>query len=98
LRRAEKEPDGGTGEQGRRLELAWRGGDDALPSHVTIDFIPIEADVVTVRLVHAGPLREATAAEMQDRWEWAMDSLKSYLETGSPIDYDDWASRREMGY
>jgi hypothetical protein len=32
---------------------------------------------------------------MREGWTWAMDSLRSYLETGAPIPHEDWLKARK---
>ena len=45
--------------------------------------------------------RYATLKTKKDRentkegWSWAMDSLKSYLETGEPVRHEDWLKKGE---
>jgi hypothetical protein len=28
--------------------------------------------------------------EMREGWSWALDSLKSFLETGKPVTFEEW--------
>lgn len=94
--------DGDSGEYlevvpGERLRFTWEQPKAAPGTNVTVDFLPEAEDIVTVRIRHDG-LPESEVSGLQDGWDWALDSLKSYLETGSPIGFEDWQSRKEMGY
>jgi acyl-coenzyme A synthetase/AMP-(fatty) acid ligase len=35
------------------------------------------------------------AETMKEAWSWALDSLRSYLETGKPIAVEAWEEARE---
>jgi uncharacterized protein YndB with AHSA1/START domain len=80
-----------------RLRFTWEQPNSAPGSRVTVEFLPEAADIVTVRITHH-ELPESDVAGLQDGWDWALDSLNSDLETGAPIRYADWQSRKEMGY
>lgn len=94
--------DGDSGEflevvPGERLRFTWEQPKAAPGSQVSVSFMPEAEDIVIVRLVHHDVPSEYVA-DLQDGWEWALDSLKSYLETGSRISHDDWMSRKSMGH
>ena len=38
----------------------------------------------------------AVAETMKEAWAWALDSLRSYLETGKPISVEAWEEAREV--
>jgi uncharacterized protein YndB with AHSA1/START domain len=80
-----------------RLKFTWEQPQHKPGSTVTVEFIPDAPDIVDVRLTHSGLRTEEDAASLQEGWEWALDSLKSFLESGEPIRYNEWASRKEMG-
>ena len=94
--------DGDSGEftevvPGRRLSFTWEQPKASPGSSVTVEFEPEADDITTVRLVHRDVAPEFVA-DLQTGWEWALDSMKSYLETGEPIGHSDWLSRKEMGH
>jgi uncharacterized protein YndB with AHSA1/START domain len=94
--------DGDSGEYlevqpGERLRFTWEQPKAAPGSNVTVEFVPEAEDIVTVRITH-NDLTADDVAGLQDGWDWALDSLKSYLETGAPVTFEDWQSRKEMGY
>lgn len=39
---------------------------------------------------HSGLRSQADYEDMKGGWSWALDSLKSYLETGQPIVHEEW--------
>jgi uncharacterized protein YndB with AHSA1/START domain len=84
-------------EPGRRLRFTWEQPKASPGSSVSVEFTPDAEDITTVRLVHHDVAPEFVS-DLQTGWEWALDSLKSYLETGTPIGHNDWLSRKEMGY
>jgi uncharacterized protein YndB with AHSA1/START domain len=81
----------------RRLRFSWEQPCHSPGSEVTIEFEPVDTDVVNVRLTHTNITRSEDASDLVLGWEWALDSLKSYLETGSGIAYRDWEAMKEMG-
>ena len=94
--------DGDTGEYlevvpGRLLRFSWEQPKASPGSTVLVEFEPEGDDVTTVRLTHT-ELSDDAVMEMQMGWEWALDSLKSYLETGQPVSHEDWLIKKEMGY
>ena len=45
-----------------------------------------------VSLLHRNLSSQKDADDLQQAWSWALDSLKSYLETGKSISFEDWKS------
>jgi hypothetical protein len=43
-----------------------------------------------VELIHSELASEKDKQDMQGGWSWALASLKSYLETGKPVSYEEW--------
>ena len=73
--------------------MTWTGKRAARGSVVEIEFRERGAGT-TVKLSHR---RIATAEEREElraHWSWAMDSLKSYAESGAPIAREDWVAAR----
>ena len=95
--------DGETGEflevvPHRRLRFTWEQPQYPPGSQVAVEFLPEAEDVLTVRLVHSGLRRQDDVARVAEGWEWALDSLKSFLEAGEELPYREWLSRKEMGH
>ena len=79
------------------LRFTWEQPCHSPGSEVAIEFSPVDTDVVNVRLTHSKLSHPEDASDLQLGWEWALDSLKSYLETGAGIGYRDWEAMKEMG-
>lgn len=79
----------------RRLRFSWDNA-KAYPGtrvEVTIERKP--PGKVVVRLTHSKLPSQAAFKNMKGGWSWALDSLKSYLETGRPIAYEEWKKSRK---
>ena len=84
-------------EPNQRIRFTWEQPCHSPGSEVTLEFRSIDSDVVNVRLTHAGLGRAEDQSDLALGWEWALDSMKSFLETGSGIRYRDWEAMKEMG-
>ena len=79
-------------EPGRRLVMTWRVLYDAAmsdepPSRVEWILTPGEDGVTRVTTIHGDLARSPrTSASVGDGWPWILDSMKSLLETGTPLD------------
>ncbi|GAB4320874.1 MAG: hypothetical protein Kow0074_11490 [Candidatus Zixiibacteriota bacterium] len=79
----------------RRLKFTWDNQDHCPGTLVEVTFTPHGGRKVVVRLQHTRLNSHADREEMREGWSWAMDSLKSFLETGNPIRHEDWLAARE---
>lgn len=52
---------------------------------------------VSASLAHRKLRTRRDVAKMKEAWSWAMDSLRSYVETGSPIGVAEWERGRKGG-
>ena len=73
------------------IRFSWTSRDHAPGSDVTVEFTDAPEGVM-VTLIHANLLSQEDAYDLTEGWSWALDSLKSYLETGRPIGFEDWKS------
>lgn len=73
-----------------RLQFTWENPDHAPGTMVEIEFSRLDDLRHTVSLVHSGLRSEAEAGDMETGWSWGLASLRSYLESGRPIPYDEW--------
>lgn len=80
-------------ERPARLAFTWENPKHCPGTTVELAF---EADArgSVVRLRHEQLASEADRSAMREGWSWALDSLRSYLETGSPIRHEDWLAGR----
>ncbi len=77
-----------------RLRFTWENPEHCPGTVVQADIVSKGPSKTTVRLEHAKlPDREGFE-EMKEGWSWALDSLKSFLETGEGVDFEEWRARR----
>jgi uncharacterized protein YndB with AHSA1/START domain len=79
----------------RRIRFTWEQVAHHSGSEVELRFTPISEDETEVDLLHENLFNEKEVAELAEGWSWALDSLKSYLETGGGIGFDEWKAERE---
>lgn len=93
-----KNSDGDSGEfleivPEQRLAFTWEQAQHAPGSWVAIDVMPADSGAV-VRLTHNNLAQRSDAENLNEGWSWALDSMKSFLEEGRPIRYNEWESAR----
>lgn len=81
------------GEVGR-FEFTWDNEEHCPGSVVTIQFLDKQNGKTAVLITHDRLPGSEGCESMKKGWSWALDSLKSYLETGQRIKYDDWIADR----
>lgn len=80
----------------KHVAFTWENPAHCPGTEVGIRLSPAHDGTTVVELTHSGLASEADVADMRGGWSWAVDSLKSFLETGRPIAHEDWLrSRRE---
>lgn len=72
------------------LRFTWENPDHCPNTMVDIWFDIIIPDQIEVRLEHSRLESEKHVEDMKTGWSWALDSLKSFLETGRAISFDEW--------
>jgi uncharacterized protein YndB with AHSA1/START domain len=89
--------DNGDGDKGvykkivplERLQFTWENEKHCPGSLVIVEFMAKGAKT-TVAITHEKLPDKAGSEEMKKGWTWALTSLKSYLETGRAVKYEDW--------
>lgn len=89
--------DNGDGDKGRykrivpnkRLSFTWENEKHSPGSAVIVEFNG-KGDKTTVVVTHDKLPDKTGCEDMKKSWTWALTSLKSYLETGNPVRYEDW--------
>lgn len=81
----------------RLVEFTWENANHCPNTVVTVTFRPSADGRVIVTLEHSHLKSQADYNDMNSGWSWALDSLKSYLETGKPISHEEWQKSREHG-
>jgi uncharacterized protein YndB with AHSA1/START domain len=66
----------------RRMRMSWEQAKHPSGSVVEITVTPKDHGRVVVRVTHAKLADAAMRDDLRGAWRWAMDSLRSYLETG----------------
>lgn len=77
-----------------QIKFSWTSRDHAPGSAVTVEFADAGSEGVTVTLVHDDLNNQEDAYDLTEGWSWATASLKSYLETGKPIGFEEWKAAR----
>ncbi len=69
----------------RRLRFTWENARHCPGTVVQFDIAAKGAEKCAVCVTHGKLASQQDREHMKGGWTWAMDSLKSYLETGKPI-------------
>lgn len=77
----------------RRLRFTWEQPKHEPGSEVEVMFEATADGRSKVVLSHSRLANAGEVEDLREGWSWAMDSLRSYLETGSPIRWEDWKAR-----
>jgi uncharacterized protein YndB with AHSA1/START domain len=77
-----------------RLHFTWENEKHCPGSLVIVEFMPKGAEKTTVAITHEKLPDKAGVDDMKTGWSWALDCLKSYLETGKKIGYEEWLASR----
>jgi len=75
----------------RRLKFTWEQPDYAPGSFVIVDLLPSSDGSTEVRVEHANVACD-DAGDLELGWNWSIDSLDSYLRTGTVISFETWAA------
>jgi uncharacterized protein YndB with AHSA1/START domain len=79
---------------GSHLKFTWEQPDYAPGSYVMVDIRPAGDEAAEIRVEHANVACQ-DADDLDLGWNWSLDSLISYLETGAPIPFEEWAAGRQ---
>ena len=78
----------------RRVRFTWENAKHCPNTVVEITIRPKDDGRIVVRLTHGKLATSSDREEMRGGWSRAMDSLRSYLETGKGIPSDEWEPSR----
>jgi uncharacterized protein YndB with AHSA1/START domain len=78
----------------KRIKFTWEQSKHRAGSEVEVTFEPTKTGKVRMVLSHEKLASQKEVEDLREGWSWAMDSLKSYLETGKPIAWKDWKAAR----
>jgi uncharacterized protein YndB with AHSA1/START domain len=90
--------DGDTGEfrrldPPRRVRFTWENPKHCPGTTVEITFDAKAPNKTAVRVQHMKLASQRDRKEMREGWSWALGSLKSFLETGKPVTYEEWKKK-----
>lgn len=80
----------------RRIRFTWDNPKHCPESAVEVTFTKSGAGKTGVRVTHLKLKSQKEREEMRGGWSWALDSLKSFLETGKPIRHEDWLKSKTV--
>lgn len=81
-------------EEPTKLRFTWEQKMHEPGSEVEVTLEPL-GDNTKMTLTHSKLAKKEEAEELlTGGWEWALDSLKSYLETGRGVRYEDWKTQQ----
>lgn len=88
----------GKGEGGRYLKIvhketiqfSWEIKRYKPGSIVEVNFKSIDNKITECKLIHTNLQTQSDKDDSELGWNWAMDSLKSFLETGKPLSWEEW--------
>jgi uncharacterized protein YndB with AHSA1/START domain len=74
----------------RRIAFTWENETHCPGTRVQVDVLKKAKDKVQVVLTHSKLATPRDRQEMRGGWSWALDSLRSWLETGRAIPSEEW--------
>jgi uncharacterized protein YndB with AHSA1/START domain len=77
-----------------RIQFTWENEKHCPGSMVILEFFQRGPEKTTLAITHDSLPSKKGADDMKDGWSWALDCLKSYLETGSRIGYEEWSKAK----
>lgn len=80
-----------------RLKFTWENPRHAPDTVVNVAISARGSRKVSAALTHRGLRSRRDVAKMREAWSWALDSLRSYVETGDPIGVATWERARKAG-
>ena len=79
----------------KRIRMSWENELHVPGTIVEFTIAPMAGGKVQVAVTHSRLASRKDAETMKEAWAWALDSLRSYLETGKPIAVEAWEEARE---
>ncbi|MFQ5552765.1 MAG: SRPBCC domain-containing protein [Thermoplasmata archaeon] len=76
-----------------RIKYTWENPDHAPGTMVEVWIEHKDEAKSLIRLEHSRLKNREEFEDLKNGWSWALDSLRSYLEKGRPIPYEEWRQR-----
>lgn len=78
----------------KRLRMTWENPKHCPDTIVEFTVARAPSGKTQVRVTHERLASRKDAAKMKEAWSWALDSLRSYVQTGAPIAVEAWERER----
>jgi uncharacterized protein YndB with AHSA1/START domain len=78
----------------KRVKFTWDNPQHCPGTLVEVTFETRGRGKSVVRLTHSRLRDQRAYEDMKEGWSWAMESFKSYLETGKPIPHEAWTAAK----
>lgn len=72
------------------IQFSWEMKRYKPGSIIEVNFKSIDNQITECKLIHSNLQTEGDKDDSELGWNWAMDSLKSFLETGKPLSWEEW--------
>ncbi len=79
----------------RKIHMTWNNAKAGKGSLLTITLRPDGTGRTVVQITHANLKAEKSIPGFREGWNWALDSLRSFVENGQRIRYSEWLEMRE---
>jgi uncharacterized protein YndB with AHSA1/START domain len=74
----------------KMLRFTWENEKHCPGTVVSVAFYPQGDSATRITITHDKLKDRAGMDDMRPGWTWALTSLKSFIETGQPISYENW--------
>lgn len=78
----------------KRIRMTWEQAKHQPGSEIEIAFTPKGDAKTQIVLTHEKLISKEEVEDLREGWSWALDSLKSYLETGENIPWKEWKAAK----
>ncbi|HSQ59388.1 MAG TPA: SRPBCC family protein [Acidobacteriota bacterium] len=78
----------------KRLRMTWENPNHCPDTIVEFTVARAPSGKTQVRVTHERLASRKDATKMKEAWSWALDSLRSYVQTGAPIPVEEWERER----
>ncbi|MCB1186147.1 SRPBCC domain-containing protein [bacterium] len=76
--------------KGKKLRYTWENPKNAPGTVVTVNFRPFGRNKCKVQVTHSKLPKKTDIDKFQEYWNWATDSLKSFIDNGRRMTMDAW--------
>jgi uncharacterized protein YndB with AHSA1/START domain len=80
--------------KGKKLRYTWENDKNSPGTVVTVNFRPFGRNKCKVQVTHSKLAKKTDVEKFQDYWNWATDSLKSFIDSGRRLSMDAWQKQQ----